>query len=96
VPAKKVQVGDTCFASKSEATEFFQSMLYRYELGDKVSKEDASVLTLLLAKHSEAAEKIGAGIESFSVRSAGFNTRCFWVNRTDGSTEKFSFRACLS
>ena len=95
MPAKKVQVGDVCFGSKSEATEFFRNMLYRYELADKVSKEDASLLTVLLAKHPEAAEKIGAGIESFSVRSADFNTRCFWVNRTDGSTEKFSFRACF-
>ncbi|MFG6554575.1 MULTISPECIES: DCL family protein [Rhodobacterales] len=44
--------------------------------------------------HPEAAEKIGPGIESFSVRTADYGTRCFWVNRVDGTTEKFSFRAC--
>lgn len=94
MPAKPVQVGNLYFASKRDATEFFKEMLYRYELGDKVSVQDASVLAALLAMHPEASEKIGAGIGSFSVRSADFGTRCFWVNRTDGTIEKFSFRAC--
>jgi hypothetical protein len=51
-------------------------------------------LTHLMHMHPEAAEKIGPGIESFSVRTADYGTRCFWVNRVDGTTEKFSFRAC--
>ena len=69
-------------------------MLYKYDLGDKVSEEDAKILKDLLAMHPEADEKIGCGIESFSVRTADYNTRCFWVNRIDGSTVKFSFKAC--
>lgn len=94
MPAKPVQVGDLQFVSKGDTTEFFKEILYRYELGDKVSAQDASVLAALLAMHPEASEKIGAGIESFSVRSADFGTRCFWVNRIDRTTEKFSFRSC--
>ena len=69
-------------------------MLYKYNLGDKVSAEDAEHLTALVARHPEADEKIGVGIESFSVRTADYGTRCFWINRTDGTTEKFSFKAC--
>ena len=94
MPAKSVTVGNLKFARKQDATDFFKEVLYRYELGDKVSKDDAEVLTALLNMHPEASEKIGSGIESFSVRSADYGTRCFWVNRTDGTTEKFSFRAC--
>lgn len=96
MPAKVVHVGDLTFPSKGDATAFFQKMLHRYDLGDKVSAKDAAVLSHLLAAHPEASTKIGSGIASFSVRSADFNTRCFWVNRIDGSTEKFSFRACYS
>ncbi|WP_244442965.1 DCL family protein [Candidatus Phaeomarinobacter ectocarpi] len=69
-------------------------MLNRYDLGDKVSGDDAEHLLNLVASHPNAADKIGVGIESFSVRTADYGSRCFWVNRTDGSTEKFSFRAC--
>jgi hypothetical protein len=94
MPAKPVRVGSLQFDRKGDATEFFRSMLYKYELGDKVSEEDAEILAELVAMHPEAAEKIGCGIQSFSVRTADYNTRCFWVNRTDGSTEKFSLKSC--
>lgn len=94
VPAKPVNIGSLRFSKKSEADEFFKKMLYKYELADKVSDADAAYLTDLLAMHPEADEKIGVGIESFSVRTADFGTRCFWVNRSDGTTEKFSFKSC--
>ena len=37
----------------------------------------------------------GSGIASFSVRSADYGSKCFWVNRTDDSTEKFSIKGCI-
>jgi hypothetical protein len=94
VPAKTVKIGALSFAKKGDANEFFKKMLYKYELGDKVSAADAIHLTNLLVMHPEADEKIGVGIESFSVRAADYGTRCFWVNRSDGTTEKFSFKSC--
>jgi len=83
------------FNSKADAISFFQGILYRYSVGDKVTSADGKILADALARHPDASEKVGAGVASFSVRSADFGTRCFWVNRTDGSSEKFSFRACL-
>lgn len=94
MPAKPVKIGTLSFERKSDANAFFRDMLYKYELGDKVSGNDTKILAALLEMHPEAAEKVGCGIQSFSVRTADYNTRCFWVNRTDGSTEKFSFKAC--
>ncbi len=94
MPAKPVQIGSLYFQRKGDADEYFRTMLYKYELGDKVSDDDAEILLLLVSNHPEADEKIGPGIDSFSVRTADFGTRCFWVNRSDGTTEKFSFKAC--
>lgn len=94
MPAKAVKIGSLSFASKGDANEFFKNMLYRYDLGDKVSADDAEHLSNLLVTHPEAEDKVGVGIESFSVRTADYGTRCFWINRTDGTTEKFSFKAC--
>jgi hypothetical protein len=72
-----------------------KSMLHKYDIGDKVSAADAEVLQAALALHPDASAKVGSGITHFSVRSADFGTKCFWVNRTDGSSEKFSYRSCI-
>ena len=95
MPAKPVTLGHLDFPRKGDADAYLTKMLYRYDLGDKIAPDDAAILKIVLARHPEATQKIGCGISHFSVRSADFGTRCFWVNRTDGSTERFSFRACL-
>lgn len=94
MPAKPVSIGALNFKRRGDVTDYFRSMLYKYDLGDRVSDDDAKILAELVVGHPEATKKIGCGIQSFSVRTADYNTRCFWVNRTDGSTERFSFRAC--
>lgn len=92
---KPVNYGELHFASQTEARAFLNAMLNRYDVGDRVSASDAAILTVALALHPEATQKIGSGIKDFSVRSADFGTKCFWVNRTDGTTEKFSHKACV-
>ena len=96
MPAKPVKVGFLAFDRTGDAVTFFRSILNKYDRGDKVSSKDAEYLNDLLKMHPNSAEKVGPGIESFSVRTADFGTRCFWVNRVDGTTEKFSFRKCLT
>lgn len=95
MPPKPVQLGAMYFAKRGDAVAYFNDMLYRYDLGDRVSKDDAALLRLALDRHPDAVEKIGCGIASFSVRSAEFGTRCFWINRIDDTTAKFSHRACI-
>lgn len=92
---KPVSYGDLHFRTQTEARAFLNAMLNRYDIGDRVSTADAVILTAALALHPEAKEKIGPGIKDFSVRSADFGTKCFWVNRADGTTEKFSHKACV-
>ncbi|WP_420025925.1 DCL family protein [Cupriavidus taiwanensis] len=70
-------------------------MLNRYGVGDRVNANDALILQAALEHHPRAAEKIGCGIVDFSVRSSDFGTKCFWVNRPDGTTEKFSITGSI-
>lgn len=96
MPAKPVTIGGIKFARKGDALAHMKAMLHGYDLGDRVKASDAEFLLAALQLHPDAAAKIGSGVTHFSVRSADFGTRCFWVNRTDGSTEKFSYQNCAS
>lgn len=95
MPAKSISFGELHFASKGGAEQYLMDMLHRYDVGDRVNQDDSIVLRAALALHPEAREKTGSGVSHFSVRSAEFGTKCFWLNRSDGTTEKFSFRRCI-
>ena len=95
MPAKPITLGTMHFEKKGDAVAFLKDILRRYDLGDRVSAEDAVILHAALEHHPNAAVKIGSGVTSFSVRSADFGTKCFWVNRTDGTTEKFSITGSI-
>jgi hypothetical protein len=83
------------FAKKGDAKSFFKDMLKRYRPGDRVSDEDGKDLASLLTRHPQSAEKIGPGIDHFEVMSADYNTKCFWVVRTDETIERFSYPSCI-
>ncbi len=95
VMSKSLVICGELFERKKDLELFLKEMLNRYELGDKLNSQDQLFLSDVLKRHPDAASKIGCGIESFSVRSAEYGTRCFWVNRLDNSTDKFSFRSCI-
>ncbi len=83
------------FSKRGDAVAYLKDMLRRYDVGDRVSADDAVILRAALERHPDAATKMRGGITSFSVRTADFGTKCFWVNRADGTTEKFSHPACI-
>jgi hypothetical protein len=95
MPSKPVDLGPLHFEKRADAVAHLKAMLYRYDVGDRVSSEDAVILRAALERHPNAAAKIGCGVTDFSVRTADFGTKCFWVNRSDGTTEKFSITACI-
>jgi hypothetical protein len=95
MPAHPISLGPMKFAKKGDALAYLKQLLYKYDLGDRLSDNDAEVLMAALNRHPEAKDKIGSGVANFSVRTADFGSRCFWVNRTDGTTEKFSLKACV-
>jgi hypothetical protein len=83
------------FPNKGAAKSHFQKMLRGYSPGQRVNDGDAKDLASLLQRHPRASEKIGPGIDHFEVMSADFNSKCFWVVRTDETMERFSYPACL-
>lgn len=90
-----ITVGEMTFSTKGSAEEYLKGILYKYEIGELVDEKDSGFLAELLARHPEADQKIGPGIESFHVRKADYGTRCFYVMRVDGTEERFSARSCL-
>lgn len=78
---------------------FFKDMLNKYPIGAMVMGTDKADLKALLKRHTEEAEKIGCGISHFVVDNGPpeyeIPTRCFWVIRSDGSREDFSYKHCL-
>ena len=95
--AKKtpVTIGSHYFEKKGDALEYFKEILNSYVINATVSEEHKEFLLLALKNHPDHSDKIGCGISHITVRKADFNTRCFWVNRTDSSCEKFSYKSCL-
>ncbi|WBS02028.1 DCL family protein [Pseudoduganella sp. SL102] len=95
MPAKPITLGPLNFSRRGDAVAYLKEMLRRYDVGDKVSDEDAVILRAALENHPRSDAKIAGGVTYFSVRSADYGTKCFWVNRPDGSTEKFSITASI-
>lgn len=95
MPAKPITIGEHHFAKRGDAAAFLQAILHRYDVGDRVNTSDEQVLFAALALHPEARQKLGCGVSHFSVRTAEFRTKCFWINRLDGTTDKFSYKACV-
>ncbi|MHA6820602.1 DCL family protein [Ralstonia pseudosolanacearum] len=95
MPAKPITLGPLQFDRRRDAVAYLKAMLDRYDVGDRVNASDAVVLRAALEHHPNAAAKIGCGIIDFSVRTADFGTKCFWVNRPDGTTEKFSIAGAI-
>jgi hypothetical protein len=95
MPAKPITLGPLQFDKKGDAVAHLKAMLYRYDVGDRVNADDAVILRAALEHHPNAVAKIGCGITDFSVRSADYGTKCFWVNRPDDTTEKFSITGSI-
>ena len=54
------------------------------------------LLDLLKKGHQDPATKMGSGIKAFQIREhPEFTSRCFYLVRTDGSTDDFSYRKCV-
>jgi len=93
--ARPVKIGSVEFAKKGDALNHLKSILSKYSPEERVSFEDEGFLLEALKMHPEASEKIGIGVDHLFVRRADYSTKCFWVKRTDGSEERFSYKSCV-
>lgn len=85
------------FKTQTAATNFFKAMLAKYMPGDRVSDEDAKYLLELIERHEDFEEKKGAGVSHFEVMlNPEYQSKCFWVVRTDGTQDSFSAKHCVT
>ena len=90
-----VIIGEYSFATKTEAGKFFSAMLGRYQPGDRVTEADAVWLHKLIESHPSAGDKIGDGIEYFTVRRNEWS-KGFWLHRFDGTDTDWSYKECIT
>jgi Protein of unknown function (DUF3223) len=93
---KNIELGTLKFESKKALLEHCRAVLHRYEFGARVAQDDAAFLLLLLERHRERDQKVGAGVSHFTVATALPAGRCFLIHRIDGSVTDFSFMKCIS
>ncbi|GAB2274023.1 hypothetical protein Dimus_008792 [Dionaea muscipula] len=74
-----------------------KSILNKYEVDERLSETDELKLSTALHFHPRREEKIGAGFMSIKVGNHPKyqDTRCFVLERTDGTFEDFSYHKCL-
>jgi hypothetical protein len=84
------------FKTKKQETEFFRSILHRYEIGSRLSDEDAMDLAALLERYPDRDQKVGAGISHFTSRENTYGGRGFFLHRKDGSSTDFSYLRCIN
>lgn len=92
--AKPVEIGGIKFNKKGDALNFMKDMLNKYAPEEKVDENDSKFLSSAILKHPEFEKKIGVGIKLFFVRRADYGTKCFWLERVDGTVVNFSYKYC--
>ncbi|KAI3501223.1 hypothetical protein L1887_29087 [Cichorium endivia] len=72
-------------------------ILYKYDVNHKLSQDDKLVAWKALLLHPRSDEKIGVGPYEIKVgqHSKYGNTRCFILERVDGTAEDFSYHKCI-
>src|ERR1041385_6981020 len=84
------------FKTKDAILKRVRGILYGYPIGTQVTSGDCALLLELLQNHPNATEKIGCGIDAFEIRQENSISRCFYLIRTDGSAENFSYKKLTS
>ncbi|KAE9613175.1 putative DNA-directed RNA polymerase [Lupinus albus] len=74
-----------------------RSILNNYLIDQQLSDRDLSTMLRVLHFHPHKDEKFGAGPQGIKVGHHPIykDTRCFFIERTDGSVEDFSYRKCI-
>lgn len=84
--------------AKNTVKALCREMMTRYDDDQPIVGADAEFLKELLSSHPRADNKIGCGIQSFTVvrDDVWCNSRHFAIVRIDGSKVGFSYKVCIS
>ena len=92
---KQLTIGQRTFETRKAADRFIEDLLYDQPLKVAIREPHHSFLRALISMHPRAEEKVGEGIDHFTVENSVRGGRCFCVTRTDGTTTDFAFHECL-
>jgi len=81
------------FKSKKALTEKIREILYGNEELSIINQE---FMKEVLQLHPEYEQKKGTGIDYIYIDKDGYNGKCFWIQRLDGTTTDFSFYSCIN
>lgn len=94
--AQPLTIGGLQFASKTAAERHLSCVLNRYRPSERVNDEDAAMLQDLLTRHPDREQKLrGLAVSHFEVHPFEGGTLCFFLVRSDGTKEHFSFKKCI-
>ena len=93
--SKPLTIGERSFATQKAANHFIQELLNSQPLKTPIAEPHHSFLCALVARHPNAAEKIGAGILHFTVEPYIHGTICFFITRIDGTRTDFATLKCV-
>ena len=88
-------IGSKEFKFQKDALAFFKDMLNSHKTNETIEGEAHYLLIALLARHPEAIQKIGVGVIRFYKFPTEMGTKCFWLERSDGTKTDFSYIAAV-
>lgn len=91
-----IEIGAYAFPTKRAAQSEIRRILHDTPLGQRLVGAEAELITALVGLHHKADEKIGSGIGWIEVRQIEYGAKGFWIIRTDGSVDDFSYRTALN
>ena len=92
----KYVINNKDFERKADVVKFVQSILYKYDEGNFLEKNDFDfIYDLLNEGHHDPDRKIGCGVAGIFVNSNDYKNRGFFIKRLDGSETDFSYVKCI-
>lgn len=78
-------------------SQMWKNILFKYPIDQRLSDLDKTMLLMALKFHPRKKEKLGDGAVDIKVgyHSEHQDSRCFILERTDGTVEDFSYKKCV-
>ena len=92
---KRLTIGQRNFETWNAAIRFVENLLYSQQLKVPIQEPYHSFLSALISRHPHFKEKVGKGIDHFTVENHVRGRRCLCLTRIDGTKTDFSFFECV-
>jgi hypothetical protein len=88
-------IGQRRFETRVAAHRYVEDLLYSLPFKVAIQEPHHSFLKALISRHPRAEEKVGKGIDHFTVEHSVRGRRCFCLTRIDGTKADFTMSACI-